>query len=1429
MSRFCVRTTCVLIAIVAFAATAVAQTPAVIDPRIVEFDPSPDHAVNSSDGQPVVTRYELELYVVGGTQPVQVANLGKPAAQSDGKIRVDFTTLLSPWPAAGTTYEARVAAIGPNGTGRSTESNTFAFSSPCSSSISPTSVSVGGAASTGSVTVTGVPGCPWSATSAASWITITAGASGSGNGTVSYSVAANTTSNPRSGSLSIAGQTFTVNQNAGCTFTINPTASSISSAATTGTVSLTTLSGCGWTASSSVSWITVTSGASGSGPGSVGYSVAANTATSPRSGTVTIGGRAFTVNQEGVACTFSLSPVSATLGPNAGTATVAVTAANGCAWTATSNTSWISVTGGASGNGNGQVTYSVGTNPGTSSRNGTITIGGQTLSVTQSGQACTFSVAPVSASVPANATSGSVSVDTLAGCAWTATSSAPWISITSGASGSGDGTVAYDVAANPNLASRSGTLTVGGQTVTVNQAGVVCTATIAPVSASVGSGGAQGSVNVTIPAACSWSATSGASWITITGGGGPGSGAVTYTVAANTSTSSRSANLTIAGQTFGVTQAGITCSFQVTPTVAAATAAAGTGSVTVFAANGCAWSASSSAPWITITSGASDTGQGTVGYSFQANPTTQTRSGTLTVAGTVVTVNQAAGCGYSISPASASLTASAGSGSVNVTAGGTCAWTAQSSVSWVTFGAPGGTGSGSAGYSVAANPDSSSRSTTVTVAGQPFVITQAGAACDASLNPANQNIAAAGGNGSVDITVPGGCGWSAVPSVSWISILTGASGAGSGNITYRVDANPAGTSRSGTIAIGGRLLNVTQAAALCSATVSSTNESFEAPGGSRVVSVTIPTGCVWTAISNSSWISITAGAGPNSSGSGGVTFLVAPNTSTAPRSGSITASGRTVTVNQAGTCDITLSPNGVSAGSDAASGSVAISTGGSCGWSATSSASWLTVVGTASGTGDGSVLYSISANTTNSSRTATLTIGGRTFTVTQSAPACAAVLSTTSVSLTAASAFRTVGISTGSTCAWTAVSSVPWITIPLGGSGTGVGSISYNVSPNPDATPRTGTITIAGATLTVSQAGISCNVSTNPTSVAVPAAATTGSVAVMAPAGCPWTSSTNVAWLTLTSSGSGDGNGSVQYAVAPNSTGFSRFGNLTIGGRTLLVTQAASSCSATLSSIGVSVGAQPQSVPVDVWMSGDCEWSTSSSVAWIAVSGGTSGSGTATVTVAANTGTGARSGTVSIAGRSFTVNQTGACDYVVSPTAVTVGGGNSLAFIWVTAGSGCAWTAQSSASWITLSTSAGQGVAVVNVTVAANMTTSPRSATVTVAGETVTVTQAGATCNYSVSPGSLIVSGGTHTLTVTAPDGCAWTASATATWIRITSSTSGAGSGTLTVVLDPNPGPTSRLGFINVAGWRVMVNQRMAVAPSAPTGLTVRPGGPAPD
>ncbi|MFM8441272.1 MAG: BACON domain-containing protein, partial [Acidobacteriota bacterium] len=82
-----------------------------------------------------------------------------------------------------------------------------------------------------------------------------------------------------------------------CTYSLGATSVNATASGGTGTLTVTPgNSACSWTAASNNTWITVTSGSSGTGSGTVGYSVAANTGTS-RSGTITAGGQTFTINQ----------------------------------------------------------------------------------------------------------------------------------------------------------------------------------------------------------------------------------------------------------------------------------------------------------------------------------------------------------------------------------------------------------------------------------------------------------------------------------------------------------------------------------------------------------------------------------------------------------------------------------------------------------------------------------------------------------------------------------------------------------------------------------------------------------------------------------------------------------------------------------------------------------------------------------------------------------------------------------------------------------------------------------------------------------------------------------------------------------------------------------------------------------------------------
>jgi thermitase len=117
--------------------------------------------------------------------------------------------------AANTTYSYRIRAY--NTAGNSGYSNSATATTPsaptsCSYSISPQGVSLPAPNGSGTVSVTAAAGCAWTATSTASWISVSSStASGTGSGSVNYSVSRNNGAS-RTGTISVAGKTFTVTQ-----------------------------------------------------------------------------------------------------------------------------------------------------------------------------------------------------------------------------------------------------------------------------------------------------------------------------------------------------------------------------------------------------------------------------------------------------------------------------------------------------------------------------------------------------------------------------------------------------------------------------------------------------------------------------------------------------------------------------------------------------------------------------------------------------------------------------------------------------------------------------------------------------------------------------------------------------------------------------------------------------------------------------------------------------------------------------------------------------------------------------------------------------------------------------------------------------------------------------------------------------------------
>lgn len=155
-------------------------------------------------------------------------------------------------------------------------------------------------------------------------------------------------------------------------------------------------------------------------------------------------------------------------------------------------------------------------------------------------------------------------------------------------------------------------------------------------------------------------------------------------------------------------------------------------------------------------------------------------------------------------------------------------------------------------------------------------------------------------------------------------------------------------------------------------------------------------------------------------------------------------------------------------GTTESTNTTAVTVGGSCAWTATSNASWLRVLSGSFGLGPTSLSYAVEANRLAVARTATIVLnGGATLTVTQNAAPVA--VEPVTVTIPAAGATRSFAVTTAlSATGWTATATVPWITFPSGAAGTGNGTVSYTVAPNAGAA-RSGLIRVNSANFSILQ------------------------------------------------------------------------------------------------------------------------------------------------------------------------------------------------------------------------------------------------------------------------------------------------------------------------------------------------------------------------
>ena len=319
-------------------------------------------------------------------------------------------------------------------------------------------------------------------------------------------------------------------------------------------------------------------------------------------------------------CPYSLSTNALNVADTGGSGTITASATVGCsAPAANSSVSWalVSVVGNA-------VNWTIAGNPSSLARSGTLTIGGQTVTINEPGLPCSYAVNPSSVSVGSAGGAGTVGVTPTPGDCPAAgvISGVSWASV----SISGN-TASWSVTADPSSLGRAGSFTIGGDAISVSQSGAACSYGLSTTSINAGSAGASGSIAITpLPVDCPpAAATSGVSWasISISGSAAP------WTVSSNAGTQTRNGSFNVAGQTVTINQAAnatpgtLTLSRTALNYGISGVLVTSTQTVTVgfTGGSGVAWTVSSSQPNITVAGSGTGNGSFTVTVAAGASGT----------------------------------------------------------------------------------------------------------------------------------------------------------------------------------------------------------------------------------------------------------------------------------------------------------------------------------------------------------------------------------------------------------------------------------------------------------------------------------------------------------------------------------------------------------------------------------------------------------------------------------------------------------------------------------------------------------------------------------------------------------------------------------------------------------------------------------------
>ncbi|MDQ3013159.1 MAG: pre-peptidase C-terminal domain-containing protein, partial [Acidobacteriota bacterium] len=698
-------------------------------------------------------------------------------------------------------------------------------------------------------------------------------------------------------------------------------------------------------------------------------------------------------------------------------------------------------------------------------------------------------------------------------------------------------------------------------------AGSGCHYTLSQQRQFAAAAGSAGSIDVfpLAGAKCAWTASSTVSWIKVTTNSGSGEGTVKYTVDPNTASGRRAGLLTIAGHTLLINQLGTNEACEATPitlgeTINGTLSPGACRSVLddsalavryTFQANAGQQMAvnldSAAFDAYLVLSGPDgekiaeddDSGPGTnaripAPSSYSTNFITLLADGTYTIEVTSPDENPAGSfslkleksCSYTVTP-NKFLAGASGRDlngafvlnpavEVEIKGDSACQFFIENDDAWLHIINNGSltTGKGRITFSVDGNYSPTTRAALFQVAGVPIYLKQAafcGEANRPTISPAGQNFTAAGGKGTVNVTMAQGewCSWQAgYQPPYWVSVISppnyAQSGTGNGQVEFDVGWLVGLKPRTGTLNIADQNFTINQEESIRNCPPLSLEfgqpisgilgggdchwrpdadsiadlYTFDGAAGQQIaINLTSPAYPVYfilygpakdPIVDSSSFFNQTEIRFPREGyydlpATGNYILLVSSGTGNQAGNYSVkveTVGGPNCVYNLAAPDEQTIPAEG-------GMGIVKLFATDGCSWNITSTADWVTFPQGFSGKGGRNISFTVAANT-GAERRATLTVGGRYFRILQQAPCSYVKIRPEDGRVYGSYKGSTVTISveTGQGCQFPAVSKTDWIKLYS----LQPSQVLFNLEAN-NGLFRKGTVEVAGQSIEVQQGG----------------------------------------------------------------------------------------------------------------------------------------------------------------------------------------------------------------------------------------------------------------------------------------------------------------------------------------------------------------------